>query len=68
VQRSLAFRSSSDNIGTANTDVFLDVLEVIPYLNTALKDGGSKYNAGSVNYLSNKIQNWEIIFELNLLR
>jgi hypothetical protein len=47
----------NDKIGAPSSCVFRDIMEVISYHNTALKDMISKHNAGSVNYFSNKIQN-----------
>jgi hypothetical protein len=46
---------NDDKIGAANAGVFLDILEIISYHNTALKHMISKHNAGFVNYFSNKI-------------
>jgi hypothetical protein len=48
---------NDNKIGAPNAGVCLDIMEVISYHNTALKDMISKHNAGSINHFSNKIQN-----------
>jgi hypothetical protein len=56
-KNNLELMGSNDKVGAPNDVVFLDIMEVIRYHNTALKDMISKHNAGSLNYFSNKIQN-----------
>jgi hypothetical protein len=68
MQRNLALRGSSDNTGTQNAHVFLNIMEAIRYHNRSLKNRVSKHNAGSVKYLSNKIQNKYIILLGNNIR
>jgi hypothetical protein len=59
---------NDDEIGAPNDGVFLDIMEVISYHKTALKDMISKHNAGSVNYFSNNIQNAFISLPGNKVR
>jgi hypothetical protein len=56
-RNNLARRGSNDKIGAPNAGVFLDIIGVTSYHNTALKDMISKHDAGSVNYFSYKIPN-----------
>jgi hypothetical protein len=56
-KNNVEFNGSNDKTGSSNAAAFLDMVEIISNHNTAVNKLSSNYNSGSINYLSNKVQN-----------